>query len=337
MSLPIGGFISQNDQNPQLFKVFPEAIRRRIGGSVALAERVLTPDTLAAASTEEIAYLFSTWGMPALEEECIQKNFPNLKAVFYGAGSVQGFARPFLRCGVRVFSAWGANAVPVAEYTLAQVLLANKGFYQAQRRYRRDGDFRGANAYAARQPGNYRARVGILGAGMIGRLVLSLLQPYAIEPLVFDAFLAEDEIHALGARKADLDTVFSTCHVISNHIGNNPKTERMLRYEHFSRMLPNATFINTGRGQQVVEDDLIRALREEPERTAVLDVTYPEPVAAGSPLLSMDNVVITPHIAGSMSQEVERMGLYMAEELEALLQGRAVRFEVTEKMLETMA
>ena len=59
-------------------------------------------------------YIFSTWGMPAFTEAEIEKFFPRLQALFYGAGSVRGFAREFLRKGIRVFSAWGANAVPVA-------------------------------------------------------------------------------------------------------------------------------------------------------------------------------------------------------------------------------
>ena len=68
-------------------------------------------------------YLFSTWGMPKFTEDEIARCFPRLKAVFYAAGTVQAFARPFLNRGIRVFSAWAANAVPVAEYTIAQILL----------------------------------------------------------------------------------------------------------------------------------------------------------------------------------------------------------------------
>ena len=96
-------------------------------------------------------------------------------------------------------------------------------------------------------------------------------------------------------------------------------------------------FLNTGRGAQVVEEDLIRALQEEPGRTAVLDVTLPEPPEADSPLWKLENVVLTPHIAGSSGQEVARMGAYMQQEFFRLLAGQPVRFEVTEKLLETMA
>ena len=96
-------------------------------------------------------------------------------------------------------------------------------------------------------------------------------------------------------------------------------------------------FINTGRGAQVVEEDLVRALREEPDRTALLDVTWPEPPEADSPLWTMPNVILSPHIAGSMNNEIARMGAYMQREYEAFSEGRPCSWEVTLKRLETMA
>ena len=78
----------------------------------------------------ECEVAFSTWGMLRLSEEEIKKYLPKLKFVFYAAGTVQYFAKPFLNCGIRVFSAFAANAVPVAEYTVSQIILASKGFYQ---------------------------------------------------------------------------------------------------------------------------------------------------------------------------------------------------------------
>ena len=102
-------------------------------------------------------------------------------------------------------------------------------------------------------------------------------------------------------------------------------------------MLPNAVFLNTGRGAQVVEEDLIQALNEEPSRTAVLDVTDPEPPIDESPLWNMENVFLTPHLAGSWGQEVTRMGTYMAEEFSRFIANKPLRWEVTEKLLETMA
>ncbi|WP_344914911.1 hydroxyacid dehydrogenase [Paenibacillus hodogayensis] len=283
----------------------------------------------------DVEVAFSTWGMPLFTEEELESYFPSLRIVFYAAGTVQAFARPFLARSIRVVSAWAANAIPVAEYTVAQIVLANKGFYQASRHYKQS--FGTARETSERYPGNFGARVGILGAGMIGRNVIERLRAYELTIDVFDPFLSEERASEMGVVKAELVELFARCDTISNHLANLPATVGILHKEHFDRMLPHATFINTGRGAQVVEEDLIRALREVPTRTALLDVTHPEPVREDSELLRLDNVVLTPHIAGSISREVARMGRYMAEECGRYLKGEPLRYEVKVEMLETMA
>ena len=286
----------------------------------------------------KVENIFTTWGMPAFTEEEIRNAFPSLKAVYYAAGSVRYFAAPFLSCGVRVHSAWAANAVPVAEYTTAQILLANKGFFKSCRLCSKERALRDeAKRYAEEKNGNFDASVGIIGAGMIGKMVIRALKSYDLKVLAYDKFLSKEELAALGAEKVTLDALFSRCDTISNHIANLPETVGMLRYEHFSRMKKNATFINTGRGAQVVEEDLLRALLEEPDRTAILDVTDPEPPFENSKLYNLPNVFLTPHIAGSSGNEVRRMGEYMLEEYRRGARNERFLYEVTPKMLETMA
>ena len=92
-----------------------------------------------------------------------------------------------------------------------------------------------------------------------------------------------------------------------------------------------------GRGAQVVEKDLAEALRAVPSRVAVLDVTWPEPPEQDSCLYTLPNVILTPHIAGSIGNEVHRMTECMFEEYKAFDAGLKTRFSVTKKMLETMA
>lgn len=286
----------------------------------------------------KVETIFTTWGMPAFTEEEIRNAFPSLKAVYYAAGSVRYFAAPFLSCGVRVHSAWAANAVPVAECTTAQILLANKGFFKSCRLCSKERALRDeAKRYAEEKSGNFDASVGIIGAGMIGKMVIRALKSFDLKVLAYDKFLSKEELAALGAEKVTLDALFSRCDTISNHIANLPETVGMLRYEHFSRMKKNATFINTGRGAQVVEEDLLRALLKEPDRTAILDVTDPEPPFENSKLYNLPNVFLTPHIAGSSGNEVRRMGEYMLEEYRRGARNERFLYEVTPKMLETMA
>jgi len=319
-------------------KAYDRQTRDALRKSLYFLEGIYGLDQLEARKEDlqKTDYIFSTWGMFPLKEEQIREVLPNLKAVFYAAGSVQGFARPYLACGVRVFSAFAANAVPVAEYATAQIVLAGKGFYLAERLYKRKGH-REARNYVQRMPGNYGEKVGIIGAGAIGKLVISNLKNYKYRILVFDPFLPQEKADELGVEKCDLKTVFEECLVISNHLANNEQTRGMMTYEYFSRMRPNAVFINTGRGAQLVEADLARALAEVPTRTAVLDVTDPEPVKPDNPFCTLENVFLTPHIAGSIGDEVARMGQYMMEEYGAFASGSSCRYEVTEAMLKTMA
>ena len=290
---------------------------------------------------EELAaveYVFSTWGMLALSAEEIREYLPACKAVFYAAGSVQYFARPFLENGIAVHSAWAANGVPVAEYTFAQIVLATKGFFHRLHKPGSGYVWTNRNIYVD-FPGNYDVTVGIIGAGMIGKMVIERLHRDldGVRVVVFDPFLSDAAAAELRVEKCTLEELFAQSDVISNHLANNPQTVGMLDAHLFDRMKPNTTFINTGRGAQVVEADMIAALRADSSRAAVLDVTYPEPPHEDSPLYTLDNVYLTPHIAGSLGNEVRRMGEYMLSEYRHVAAGEKTKYGVTLKMLETMA
>ncbi len=328
-------FLNAKPEN--MNRVYSEEAVKELRGMVDLHEVCISKCEIISnrevLSNAELA--FSTWGMPDFTENEIMEYMPNLKVVFYGAGSVQRFARPFLNCGVNVVSAWVANAVPVAEYAASQIVLANKGFYINTILCKKNRTE--ARKLFSKFPGNYSVKVGIIGAGMIGRMVINLLKQYNVDIMVFDPFLADDKASELGVTKHSLTEIFATCQTISNHLANNPQTVGIMNEEHFNLMLDNATFINTGRGAQVVEEDLIEALKAVPTRTAVLDVTYPEPVREDSEFLKMDNVFLTSHIAGSSGNEVHRMAWYMIDEFKRYEKGEELLYNVTPKMLETMA
>lgn len=327
-----------SEKKKKLDAVYPESIRHRLRDVAALAEGTFTrADILTEpARFADTEFIFSTWGMPTFDEEEIKTLFPSLKCVFYAAGSVQNFARPFLHCGIMVFSAWAANAVPVAEMTVAQIILANKGYFWTNRLYHAKGNRVAKDAFS-RCHGNYGETVGIIGAGMIGKLVIRMLGAYRLNVIVFDPFLSDEDAKELGVQKCELSELFARAFVISNHLANNEQTKKMLDYRHFSLMREGAVLINTGRGAQLVEEDLVRILRERPDLTALLDVTYPEPPVEGHPFYTLDNCLLTPHIAGSAGDEVVRMAEYMIEEFERYRSDKPCKYEVSEKMLETMA
>lgn len=300
---------------------------------------IVTPELLRndPSYCKDTLYIFTTWGMPAFTKEEIAAYFPSLRAVFYAAGSVQKFARPFLESGIAVFSAWAANGVPVAEYTVSQILLATKGYFRSERIFRTEKSKKKAAAIAKHYPGNYGTVIGLVGCGMIGSMVAERLKAYSLSVLVYDPFLSEEKAARLGVSCCSLEELFSRSTVVSNHLANLPATVGMMQYRHFISMPENATFLNTGRGAQLVEPDLIRALTERPDLTAVLDVTSPEPPVPDSPFYTLENVFLTPHIAGSLGLEVHRMSEYMEEEFLSFDAGLPTRYGVTLQMLETMA
>ena len=325
------------DEN-NIGQVYSKETIEKLKSLAEIEDKVYTKEDIISdkLSTENITYIFSTWGMPQFSAQEIKKYFPSLKAIFYAAGTVQQFARPFLNCGVKVFSAWGANAVPVAEYTVAQIILANKGFYKLSALMSK-GNYPIARRKFSNYKGNYGAKIGIIGVGMIGKLVIKMLKAYNLKVLVFDPFLPDETAVELGVEKTSLERIFSECDVISNHLADNGQTKGMLKGELFALMPPCATFLNTGRGAQVVEKDLINVLKQREDITAILDVTSPEPPEENSEFYKLENCILTPHIAGSSGDEVRRMSEYMLEEFEAFIKNEPLKYEVTLKMLETMA
>lgn len=315
-------------------RVYGEGRRQRLAAAATLHPQVIGDanaadhaDALAAAEAA-----FTTWGIPKFMA-ADPGRLPRLKAIFYAAGSVQHFARPWLDRGVTVVSAWHANGQVVAEYTLAQVLLGLKGYFLASR-LAAAPDTRGRKRDGG---GILGGTVALLGAGAVGRGVIRLLRTFPVNLVVFDSFLSDDDAAEMGVAKVSLEEAFRAADVVSNHLANNAQTVGMLHGGLFATMRDEAVFINTGRGAQVREDELVAELRRRPTLTAVLDVTHPEPPAADSPLYGLPNVVLTPHIAGAMGRDVVRMADVMIEEYRAFVEGRPLRFAVNQKMLATMA
>jgi phosphoglycerate dehydrogenase-like enzyme len=326
-------FLCEHPQN--IVQVYGAGRRERLATLCDLHPAVLTQASLAsAAARRQIEAVFSTWGMPALQAGDLD-GMPKLRAVFYAAGSVHSFARPFLERQIDVISAWSANARPVAEFTLAQILLANKGYFTNFRQASDPQLRRSGSCFTG--PGNFGATVALLGAGQIGRQLIELLRPFELHVVVFDPFLNEADAQALGVEKVTLEDAFARGQVVSNHLANNAATRGLIGGMLLANMQPHAVFINTGRGASVVESELIQTLRDRPDLTALLDVTDPEPPVADSPLYQMPNVLLSSHIAGSLGQEVVRMADYMIDEFGRWQAGQPLRYGVSLAMLERMA
>ncbi len=297
----------------------------RLGEIAAITDLMpgfASPDDVENGSLKDVEVVFSTWGMPALTAEQLGK-MPALKAVFYAAGATDYFARQMFAGNIRVFSAWQANAIPVAEFCTAQIILALKGYFRTVRMMSETRRFE--HKYVG--SGVFGETVALIGAGAISTHVKELLKAYNVDVIVVPSRKEK--------RTVSLEEAFKTAMVISNHLPDRDDNAGVLNGELFQSMREGATFINTGRGRQVNEDDLVNVLKERKDLTALLDVTHPEPVQPDSPLFSTPNILITPHIAGSMNDEVRRMADYMIEEYKRFAAGEPCLYEVKEEMLLT--
>ena len=320
----------------QFGKVYTPEVLKKLSEYGQLSEKINQSNLKEnAVFLKDCEIAFSTWGMPKFTKEEIKEYMPNLKAVFYSAGTVQYFARPFLELGIKVFSAFAANAVPVAEYTFAQISLATKGFFQSAKYYRILTPR--SRAFANASPGNFGCKVGLVGLGAIGCMVAERLKTLDVEVYAYDPFVSQEKADEYGVKLISLEEIFSECDVISNHLANKKELENIFNYKLFRLMKKHSTFINTGRGAQVAEYSLALSLILHPSRTFVADVLKREFFPYINPLFWCPNSIITPHIAGSTGNEPQRMAYYMMEEMEKFMSDGNTRYEVTLESLERMA
>lgn len=311
-----------NQSEKMVNYVFSAEQIREIGEITELRSGIATVDDVEQGLLQDTEVVFSTWQIPSLTEEQLAK-MPNLKAVFYAAGATDFFARPCFARNIRVFSAWQANAIPVAEFCLAQILLGLKGYFRTSRLFTKPG----ATGHADAGPGIYGATVALIGAGAISTKVQELLRPFKVNVIVIPSRKEK--------RTISLEEAFAKAQVVSNHLPNRDDNVGVLDGKLFRSMRFGAVFINTGRGRQVNEAELIEVLEERSDLTALLDVTFPEPPEAGSKLYTLPNVKLSPHIAGSLNDEVHRMSDYMIEEYRRFASGEPCLYEVQESMLLT--
>lgn len=317
-------------------RLFPPPLTDRLHAVVDVDfDHVLTDFTTTDSVLADAEVLITGWGCPMIDEPVLAAA-PRLRAVVHAAGTVKGHvgAAVFDR-KIAVSSAASANAVPVAEYTIAMILLANKGIGAMARRYR-----------AERRPldlvvdypdtGNLGRTVGIVGASRVGRRVLRLLAPFDLPVLLADPFLTPAEAARLGAEHVELDELFARSDVVSVHAPALPETRGLVGARLLASMANGTTLINTSRGCLVDHDALVRELRTG-RISAVLDVTQPDVPPADSPLWELPNVLLTPHAAGALGNELGRLGACVVDELARFTAGEPLRHAIDPVRLAAMA
>ncbi|MEU7616517.1 hydroxyacid dehydrogenase [Micromonospora rifamycinica] len=280
------------------------------------------PDAAAALRDAEI--LITGWGCPRVDATVLHAA-PRLRACVHAAGSVKELLDPVVfQRGLTVSSAAEANAVPVAEYTIAMLVLGAKDALTLARGYGSTG--RLPNAPQSR--GLLGATVGVVGASRVGRLVLARLQDFGVTRLLHDPTVTPEQAERLGAEAVDLDDLCRRSDLLTVHAPALPETRHLLDDRRLALLPPGAVLINTARGSLVDTDALVRHCAAG-RLTAVLDVTDPEPLPPGHPLLRMPNVHVTPHIAGAQGREMRRLGDFATAEIGRLVRGQPLAGSVS--------
>ncbi len=280
--------------------------------------------------------LITSWGCPRIDADLVHAT-PRLKLIAHLAGSVKGFIDDAVwRRGVKVINAVAANAVPVAEYTLAAILFANKRVFQLQRFYAQQRENRAPWTREAPNAGNYKKVIGIIGASSVGRLVIGYLAHFDFRVLLYDPYTTPLEARELGAFKVGLTELLSQADVVSVHAPLLDNTRGMLGARELKLIKNGATLINTARGA-LIDPAALEAELTRGRLFAVLDTTEPEVPPSSSPLYTLPNVFLTPHIAGSLGEETQRLTDYIVGELVRFAKGETLRHLVRREHLARLA
>lgn len=225
--------------------------------------------------------------------------------------------------GIKVARTTGSNAVPVAEFTLGLMIAALRNLAHGHAELR-EGRWIGGNF--ARQTMMLSGKtVGLVGFGAIGKTVAKLLSGFGCTILYHKprpAGPAEDA--ALGVHYTLLPELLAQSDVVSLHCPLTPETAGLIDRAALSAMKPTAVLVNVARGGVVVEPDLIWALQNRVIHAAAMDVFETEPLPADSPLLRLDGLTVTPHIAAIAADNFEKTVRQMFGNIERLSRGETV-------------
>lgn len=302
----------------------PELASHIFGAHMARLTEVLEVGGPASSLVEtllgETEVLVTGWGAPRLDAGDLDR-LPELRAIFHAGGSVRAVADPdeLARRGVVASNAGESNAVPVAEYTVAMILLAGRDAWRAESLYRkrrtpidREQEFLTA--------GGYGRTVGIVGASRTGRKVVEMLRATDRSMLLHDPYLRPAEAERLGVALVSLAELAECSDVVSIHAPETPETFGMIGAEIIGRLRSGATLINTARGSLIDHAALHERLLRG-DLTAILDVTVPEPLPPDHPFWDLPNLVLTPHIAGAMGTDLRRLGDQLVSEIDRYRRG----------------
>jgi len=331
---------------PRTVMLITRAMQDRVFDAAALA-RIAAVTQLVSAQGAEVTedsqremmrdaeIIITGWGSHAITDAMLT-GAPGLKLMCHSAGSIKHLVNAsFSARAIQVCSAASALAVGVAEFAFGLMLVSMKRAWDYRDATRRGEWDSSALLPQVREP--YGATVGVIGASMVGREMLRLCRNLQLgQLLVYDPYITAEDATRLGAEKVELDELMRRADVVSLHTPPIEACRHIVNARNLALLKDTAIIINTSRGMCVDEGALVDELKKG-RLFACLDVTDPEPPAPLSPLYSLPNCVLTPHIAGAIKENTLRQGALVADEIEAFVAGRPLRSEVKLDELYRMA
>lgn len=221
--------------------------------------------------------------------------------------------------GVMVCNAPGRLEETVSDFTCAMILDINRGITYVNR-FWQPGTGDSIRPYF--QPELYKdITLGIVGFGFIGRAVAHKLANFNMKMIAYDPFVSQEVADEYGVKMVSLEEVMSQADTVTVHARLLPETENMINADLINSMKPSAFFVSTARAGLHDEPALIKALQEKRIRGAALDVFWEEPLPDDHPLRKLDNVILTPHIAGGGGDSFAISTEIILKQIEMFLQG----------------
>jgi len=319
---------AKNAQRDRIFS--PNALDRlRALGPLAVNEGTNKPeDILPVMIGADV--IITSWGSPRLTAEYLDAA-PDMRLIIHAAGSVQPIVTDEIwERGIRLTCSSFAIGSGVAETTLALAISASKNFYQFNDLIHAGGWNEAGMDLVVDM---VDITVGVLGMGMVGKQFIKLLGNYDVDVIAYDPYVSEADCAKMNVKKVSLEELLRQSDIVTIHAPSVPETENLINRETLALMKKSAGLINTARGSIINEKDLYDHMAAGNLRFACLDVTNPEPPAAGNPLRRLPNVIMLPHIAGVVNNGLARIGRHVARELKRFIDGEPMVNEITREMM----
>jgi len=279
----------------------------------------------------------TSWGSPRFTREVLA-NADKLRIIGHAAGSVKRYVTDeVFRRGIVVVNAASAVAVAVAEFTLAMILNCLRAIPQhIEAMKRREGwEYRRERpVYTWDMRGK---TIGLIGFGAVARELVPLLKPFKVRILVYDPYIPAEALERQGLRPATLEEVMSVSDVVSVHAALTCETRGMIGERELRLMKPTAYLVNTARGAIIDEKALVKALKEKWIAGAALDVYEKEPLPKDSLFYGLDNVFLTPHIAGLSDERRSKLFGVIVEDFRRFFSGETPVNQVDPRKLKVLA